>query len=193
MRTNFTTSGPGPRIRFLMLTALVGTGLVLGACGGEESGDTKKEKVAREGKLFEVGQLDYNVLFSRQLNKFDVEDSAYLVGKPAPPPGKTYLGVFLKVENARGESSTRIPDSFEIVDTDGKRFRNVDSKSIFALDTGSSLEPGESLPRSNSTAATGPIQGALLVYLVEDEVLELRPVDLEVKGDGKTVKVELDL
>lgn len=193
MRLTNGTSGTGRRVRFWVLTALAGAGLVLGACGGEDSGDTKKEKVVREGKVFDVGQLEYNVLFSRQLNKFDVEDSAYLTGKPVPPPGKTYLGVFLRVKNARGEAPARVPDSFEIVDTDGKRFQNVDSKSIFALDTGTSLEPGDSLPKPNSTAATGPIQGALLVYLVEDEVLELRPVDLEVKGDDKNVKVELDL
>jgi len=193
MRSKDRSSHSRRRVRFGLLAVLAGAGLVIGACGGEDSGDDSKEKVVREGKVFDVGQLEYNVLFSRQLNKFDVEDSAYLTGKPAPPPGKTYLGVFLRVKNARGEAPARVPDSFKIVDTDGKRFENVDSKSIFALDTGTSLEPGDSLPKPNSTAATGPIQGALLVYLVEDEVLELRPVDLEVEGDGKTVKVELDL
>lgn len=178
--------------RFAVAAVLVGAGLVLAACGGSYSGISDK-KIVEEGKTFEVGPLQYNVLFSRQLNKFDAEDRAYLAGKPAPAPGKTYLGVFLSVTNTDEDSSHRIPDSFEIIDTDGKRFENLDSRSIFALDTGAELGPEQTLPTPNSTAATGPIQAALLVYLVEDEVLELRPVDLEVEGDDKTVKVELDL
>lgn len=192
MSTKTETSGATRGFRFAAAVALVGAGLVLAACGGSYSGISDKD-IVEEGKTFEVGPLRYNVLFSRQLNKFDVEDRAYLVGKPAPEPGKTYLGVFLKVRNTDEDSSHRIPDSFEIIDTDGKRFENLDSRSIFALETGARIGPDQTVPAPNSTAATGPIQAALLVYLVEDEVLELRPVDLEVEGDDKTVKVELDL
>lgn len=193
MRTKTRTSDFTRRLKFAVVAPLIGAGLFLGACGGSYSAVSETKDLYEEGKTFEVGPLRYNVLFSRQLNKFDVEDRAYLAGKPAPAPGKTYLGVFIKVRNTDEDSPHRLPDSFEIVDTDGKRFENLDSESIFALQTGAKVAPDKTLPAPNSTAATGPIQAALLVYLVEDEVLELRPIDLEVPGDGKTVKVELDL
>jgi hypothetical protein len=170
-------------------------GFALAACGGDGEAEGHSEReVVGEGERVELGPLEYNVLFTRPLNRFDVEDRQYTVGQPPPEPGETYIGVFIRIRNLDEDKAHRIPESFEIVDTEGQRFENIPSESIYALDTGASLGPDDQLPAIDSPAQTGTIQAALLLYLVPDEVLELRPVELEVEGeDGKSAAFELDL
>jgi hypothetical protein len=132
------------------------------------------------------------VLFTRPLNRFDVEDREYLVGQPAPKPGETYIGVFIKVENM-DDVPHSLPESFEIVDTAEMRHESIESDSIYALPKGAKLDPGEQLPQIDSTAQVGPIQASMLLFKVADEVLELRPVELELEGEEERAAVELDL
>ncbi|MFY9469207.1 MAG: hypothetical protein WAP37_03730, partial [Solirubrobacterales bacterium] len=60
--------------------------------------DAKPIEAKEGGRIFLDG-LFYQVQLSRQLNVQDVEDSFYLTGKPAPAPGESYFGVFIRVDN----------------------------------------------------------------------------------------------
>lgn len=173
----------------------VAAGLGLVACGGSGGEEHGGVEIVVEGEPFEVGPLRYNVLFTRPLNRYDVEDREYLVGQPDAGPDEIYLGVFVKIANTDEEKPHRIPEDFELVDTSGQRFENIETRSIYRLKTGRLLGPGDDEPAIDSTPQVGPIQAAMLLYKVDDETLELRPVELEIPGEeeGELVRVELDL
>ena len=73
--------------------ALLVLGLGTAACGYKS-----ESKEVAEGESVYLGELQFNVIFSRYLNPNDTEDAAYLVGQPPPPNGEFYFGVFLLVE-----------------------------------------------------------------------------------------------
>ena len=184
-------------IRVLLAVLLLAfSGLALAACGSDDSaegaGGEEEIEVVIEGEPIELEPFEYNVLFTRPLNRFDVEDREYLKDQPAPKPGETYIGVFIKVKNV-DDVAHEVPESFEIVDTAGGRYESIPSDSIYALPLGAELEPGDQLPEIDSTPQVGPIQASLLLYLVPDEVLELRPIELELEGEEERAAVELDL
>lgn len=183
----------------LALVALVIAPLGLVACGGSDSAEKGGEahggeELVVEGEPFEVGPLQYNVLFTRPLNRYDVEDRDYLVGQRPAGPDELYLGVFVEIENTDEEKGHEIPETFEIVDTEGQKFENLETESIYRLDTGSVLGPGDQAPAEDSTPQVGPIKAALLLYRIDQATLELRPIEMEIPGeeDGEVVRVELD-
>jgi hypothetical protein len=189
----------------LAILAIAFSGFAVAACGADEDTDRagigtgaettvgeEEIEVVIEGEPVEVDPFEYNVLFTRPLNRFDVEDREYLVGQPPPRPGETYIGVFVKVENI-DDVAHNIPESFEIVDTTSTAHESIDSDSIYALPKGARLEPGDQFPEIDSTPQVGPIQASMLLFKVADEVLELRPVELELKGEEERAAVELDL
>lgn len=181
------------RIALATIAAAAAFGLV--ACGGSGGEEHGGEEIVVEGEPFEVGPLRYNVLFTRPLNRYDVEDKEYLVGQPDAGPNEIYLGVFVQINNTDEEKAHRIPETFELVDTTGQRFENLETESIYRLNTGTLLGPGKDEPAIDSTPQVGPIQAAMLLYKVDDETLELRPVELEIPGEeeGEVVRAELDL
>ncbi len=180
-------------IRAVLLAFVVATsGFALSACMAEEEGEDGVEVVI-EGEPVRLGPLEFNVLFTRPLNRFDVEDRYYMVGQPPPPPGSTYIGVFIRIKNKDGDAAHEIPESFEIVDTTGETAESIPSESIFAVPTGTEIEPGEQIPQIDSPPQVGPIQASLLLFEVKDEVLELRPVRLELEYEGEKAEVDLDL
>lgn len=172
----------------LALLVLV-SGTALSACGS-----TEHEKTGIvEGEPVALGQLQYNVLFTRPLNPNDVEDSEYLVGHKPAPPDTTYLGVFLQVENLDKNQGHAIPDSFSIRTTTGKEYSNLDTESIYALQPGATVDPHGGLPVVDSTPQVGPIQASMLLFRVADESMENRPVELIIEGEDGPATVELDL
>jgi hypothetical protein len=181
--------------RLALLTVAAAAALGLAACGGSGGEEHGGEEIVVEGEPFEAGPLRYNVLFTRPLNKYDVEDREYLVGQPDAGPDQIYLGVFVQIQNTDEEKAHRIPETFELVDTSGRRFDNLETRSIYRLKTGSMLGPGKDEPAIDSTPQVGPIQAAMLLYKVDDETLELRPVELEIPGEeeGEVIRAELDL
>lgn len=193
---------PAKRWLALLLLGLLAP-LTLAACGGSDSkaegggehGGEHGEELVVEGEPFMVGPLRYNVLFTRPLNRFDVEDRDYLTGQPPPDPDELYIGVFVEVQNTDEEKGHKIPESFEILDTEGQRFENVESESLYRLKTGTTLGPGDQDPAIDSTPQVGPIKAAMLLYLVNQDTLELRPIEMEIPGEeeGEVVRVELDL
>ena len=173
-----------------LLAALALAGLVVGvsACGFESH-----EKEVVEGEPVELGELAFNVTFSRYLNPADNEDSAYLVGQPPPPEGSTYFGIFFEVQNESDEPQT-LPSTLTITDVDENEFEVLPSESIYALEFGGEVEPQEQVPVLDSTADLGAIEGSLAVFLLPAEASDARPLTLHIPGaDGENGEVTLDL
>jgi len=177
-------------LRVLVLAlAVVFSGVALAACGA----DHEEKTGIVEGEPVHLGPLEYNVLFTRPLNKADVEDSQYLVGQPDPKPGFTYIGVFVKIHNTDEDNAHTLPESFKIIDTTGQEFENIPSESIYALQPGISVPADGNVPEIDSTPQVGPIQASMLLYEMDDASMELRPVELHIEGEDGPATVELDL
>lgn len=169
--------------------ALIAISLLAVGCGA----DVDEEKDVKEGEPVKVGELRYNVQLTRFLNPANVEDRDYLTGQRPAPSGQKYLGVFLQVENA-SDSSAPLPEDYEVRDTRGTLFRPVPSRSLYAMPLGGQLEPDGELPARDTTAASGPIKGAMILFLVREQTADNRPLELEIPGPGDEVgKVELDI
>lgn len=179
--------------RFLLplFAALALAVLALGvtACGYESH-----ETEVVEGEPVELGELTYNVTFSRYLNPNDTEDSAYLVGQPPAPDGTTYFGVFFEVQNESEEPQT-LPSTLEITDADEQRYDVIPSESLYALPLGGEVEPEEQVPVLDSTPQLGPIEGSIAIFLLPEEASENRPLTLHIPGadGGEGATVTLDL
>jgi hypothetical protein len=171
----------------LTLLALAATAFALAACGSEGH-----SKDVVEGEPVELGELQYNVVFSRFLNPNDNEDSAYLVGQPAPPPGSAYFGVFLEVQNESEEPQT-LADSFTITDADHETFDALPSESLYALPFGGEVESQEQIPVLDSTAQQGPIEGSVILFELPASASENRPLVLSIPGPDGPATVTLDL
>ena len=182
----------GPKTRLgavsVLLVAFL-AGLLLAGCGSNPENTFKVD----EGEPMKLGELVYNVQISRFLNLNDDEDKAYLVGQPPPPNNRFYLGVFMQVSND-GKAAEQVPTDFRIEDTVGTKFKPVSSKSLFALSLGGSVPPDGQLPKAETTAANGPIQGSMVLFLVDRAALEDRPLILHIPApSGPGGQVELDI
>ena len=183
----------GPKLsRPLVLLCLLASLLAataLAACGEEEN-PTEVE----EGEPIDIGPLSYNVLFTRFLNKNDVEDVDYLTGQPPLEPGKLYLGVFVEIENEGEDDFPSYPaGQFRVTDTEGAEYEPIESESDFALDFGAEVPAEGQLPLSDSTADSGPIEGALMLFEVDDNVTENRPLKLDIASVSDEGEVILDI
>jgi hypothetical protein len=164
-------------------------GAALAGCETNPENDTEVE----EGRLIRVDDLLYNVQITRILNPKDPEDKAYLAGQERPGSDEYYLGVFLTVEND-SDSPVNVPADFTVEDTVGTTYEPIPSESLFALKTESTLQPGDQLPELESTAANGPIQGAMVLFRITDAAIEDRPLTLHIpSSDGEVREVELDI
>ena len=182
----------GPKTRLGAVSALIAAlvaGLALAGCGTESRGDPQGE----EGQGMQLGDLLYNVQISRFLNPKDDEDKAYLVGQPPPKRNQFYLGVFMQVPTTAG-TPQQVPTGVPGQDTVGTEFKPVPSDSLFALDLGGRVPPNGELPKAETTAANGPIQGAMVLFLVDRAALEDRPLILDIPAStGPVGQVELDI
>jgi hypothetical protein len=142
-----------PRRVLLPLLAALTLAAGLSACGY-----TSESKEVKEGEPVKLGDVKYNVVFSRYLNPHDNEDSAYLVGQPEAPPGSSYFGVFLEVQNESNEPH-RLPEGFTIEDSDeGGPYKALPTESLYAFPLGGEVEAQEQIPVLDSTPRrrTGP-------------------------------------
>src|SRR4051794_2901900 len=69
-----------PRPKVALVACLLMGLVVLAGCE-----NTREHKAGREGLPEEVGNIEYNVYITRELNLRDVEDSGYYNGPEAPP------------------------------------------------------------------------------------------------------------
>jgi hypothetical protein len=167
----------------------IAAGAVLAGCESDPENATEVE----EGQPMRVDDLLYNVQITRILNPKDPEDKAYLVGQESPAGDQYYLGVFMTLEND-GSSPAEVPSDFTVLDTLGTTYEPIPSDSLFALKTGATLQPGDELPEPESTAANGPIQGAMVLFRITGAAIEDRPLILHIpSSDGEVREVELDI
>jgi hypothetical protein len=176
------TALPLPLALLLALSAFA-----LSACGYSSS-----SKDVVEGEPVRLGELQYEVVFSRYLNPHDNEDSAYLVGQPEAPPGHSYFGVFLEVQNESEEPQT-LASSFTITDAGNQTFHAIPSKSLYGLPFGGEVESQEQIPVLDSTPQTGPIEGSLVLFELPASASENRPLTLSIPGPEGPAAVVLDL
>lgn len=171
----------------LPLLAALALAFGLAACGSESH-----SKDVVEGQPVELGELKYNVTFSRFLNPSDNEDAAFLVGQDAVPPGSAYFGVFLEVQNESDEPQ-KLADSFTITDADHETFEAIPSESLYALPFGGEVESQEQIPILDSTPQQGSIEGSLIIFELPASASENRPLVLSIPGPEGPATVTLDL
>lgn len=178
--------------RRLTLPVLAALALALLAVGVSACGSGNPREV-EEGEVVKVGELEYTVIFSRYLNENDPEDVAYLKGQPPVQDENNYFGVFLQVKNPNHGSFNLVPD-LTITDSTGKRYKALPSESEFAFPFSGLLTENESVPTNDSSAQNGPIEGAVAIFEMPEEVSADRPLLLHIPGaPGGSGTVKLDL
>jgi len=172
------------------LLAVLAFAVPIAGCGDEEEGEVVE---AVEGEPLHLGDLIYNVSITRFLNPNITEDEAYLEGAPEEPQGMSYLGVFLQIKNETDEDVTSA-DHYTVVDGSHRVYEPDELETEFSLDVGATVPADGVIPEPDTVAAAGPTQGALILFLVDDDVSEERPLELEVEdavgGEGL---IELDI
>jgi hypothetical protein len=167
----------------------VALSLAIAACGGS----TEEKEGLIEGEPVTLGNLQYNVVFSRFLNPHDTEDREYLVGQAPPPDDGAYLGVFLQIINKSHDRSEPIPEEFTVIDTEKQEFTSLASDSVYALPLGGSIGPEDVAPALDSTAQTGPIEASLVLFEIPDAAVENQPLVFEIPGTDGPASVDLDI
>lgn len=187
-----------PAIRGLAAAlAIAALSVGAAACGAEEETeliDGEEVHAVVEGEPLELGDLGFNVALTRFLNRDDIEDGQYLRGLPPPPPDQDYLAVFMKVEN-EGDEDRRLPSPLEmrVEDTTGAEYKPIEMDPVFGLDLGGVIEADGEAPEDDTAAANGPVQGAIVLFLVDQDVSNNRPLDLIILAEGEEGLVTLDI
>lgn len=168
---------------------LIAASLLLSACGKDED---HGEEPSREGIAIPVGGIDYNVFITRQLNLDIPPDQAYYDG-PEPGPDATLYGVFLQACN-NSDRPHRAAREFKVVDNQGTEFepKELEERNAFAYHP-RVLRPKACIPQSGSVAQQGPTAGAMLLFELPLAVTENRPLALEIEGERRGEKAEIDL
>jgi hypothetical protein len=170
------------------VAAAVAAASLLSACGASEDSTS-----VSEGEPVTVGDLEYNVVISRFLNPDDTEDADYLVGEPPLEGDQLYLGVFMQVSNESSDDAL-LPQSFTVTDTQGTKYEPITSRSPYALQLGGTIPGDGQVPKPDSTAAAGPIEGSMVLFRITQASTENRPLDMEIPStSGEPGTVELDI
>lgn len=175
-------------LRLLPALAVLVLSAALVACNTSED-----KRNLGEGQPVQLGDLQYNVVFSRLLNPNDVEDHEYLVGQPAPKPDQLYLGVFVQILNKNKNSPVTVPSGWTITDTEHNNYYPLPSRSPYALRLGAPIGPQDQAPALDSTPQVGPIEGSMVLFSIPDSATEVRPIRLIIPGEGGPAEVKLDV
>jgi hypothetical protein len=179
--------------RRLLLPLFAALALAVLGAGVSACGYSSDSKQTDEGEPLTLGELKYNVTFSRYLNPNDTEDASYLAGQPEPAKGSTYFGVFFEVQNESDDPQT-LPDSLTITDADEQEYKVLESESIYALPFGGEVEGEEQIPVLDTPAQQGPIEGSVALFLLPEEASDNRPLTLHIESsEGESGEVTLDL
>ena len=185
--------------RSLILASLLPLAVVLSACGARGGQST----VADTGAFYvRAGALTYQVQVSRALNPYTVKDKGYLAGLPAgttaPQPTQLWFGVFVWAQNFTHHAHVTLsPASFDIVDTQGNTYYPIQLNpgvNPYAW-TSMTLQPNDTEPVPNSTAAFGPTGGGELLFKISNSAYSNRPLTLQIHAPGQATPstVLLDL
>jgi hypothetical protein len=179
---------PRKALPLIVLALLAAAAIIAAGCG------SKDELRVSEGEPVDLAGLTYNVQLSRFLNIDDTEDLFYLTGRKPLPPAKSYFGVFIQVKNDEGKAQP-IPRKFEIVDTQNNHYFAEKPQSDFSLDLGGTLEGHTTAPVADTPAQSGTTQGALILFVLDRDITENRPLDLIVPsangGESATIKLDI--
>jgi len=183
--------------------AAVIAALALGACGDSHtkvSTGTYAGESGANAPYLDVGPLSYEVQLSRELNPLDSEDAPYLQGlNPAEAglaAGQEWFGVFVQVYN-NGSEAEPAASSLTVTDTQGNTYTPIvpNQTNQFAYRGGTVPAKGR-LPAADSTAAYAPTQGALLLFKIQTQSLDNRPLTLKIASPtdaAETASAELDV
>ena len=180
-----------------LVTAIGGAicAVVVSACG---AGEHARYADNLGPGYVQVGQLNYQVQVSRELNPWDPnEDHWYLQGftksQLALPQADEYFGVSLQVYNWSKRAAT--PTSrFYISDTLGQRFvpmKNPAPNPYSFVPT--SIPAGGQSPNISSNAYAGWTQGEFIVFKIPYADLPARPFILHIVGPSTQSRIELDV
>jgi hypothetical protein len=167
--------------------------LGLSAC--ESSQKKAREGAEREGLSFPLGNVNYNVFITRQLNPRVVEDKAYYRG-PEPRGTELLYGIFLQACN-KTKQPQQTADTFTVTDNQGNEFQPtpLPRGNAFAYQP-RILRAGTCEPETGSVAQLGPTAGSMLLFKLPLKNTENRPLELHIEtpsGATQGKRVELDL
>ena len=177
--------------------------VVLGACGDSHTRITTGTYAGESGAnapYLNVGPLIYEVQLSRELNPANSEDAAYLQGLGAEErkleKGQEWFAVFLQVYN-QGKLPQRAATAITISDTQENVYSPIipNETNPFAYRGG--IVPGNGqIPTPDTIAASGPTQGALLLFKIQVVSLDNRPLELKIldpEDPTESASAELDV
>ncbi|MCW3067287.1 MAG: hypothetical protein JWN32_4459 [Solirubrobacterales bacterium] len=184
------------RIALLLCAAVCVVGL--SACFKKEP---QHHTADTEGIYVTAGQLTYQVQLSRELNPAAVEDQAYLRGLPPlttpPTPQEEWFAVWMRTENLTRKTAPMVSD-FEITDTQGNVYRPLPLTPANELRYIATKVPAHTtFPRADSLAFFSPTQGQELLFKINVNAYQNRPLTLHLLGSGSPAptlaEVTLDL
>lgn len=156
------------------------------------AGDEPREEPADPGEAVRLGGLAYSVAMTRQLNPYTRPDGTFVGGR-RPGEGRTFLGVFVRVCNEAG--AARTPTSrLRLLGAFGDAVSPIElpRDNAYAYHP-RPIEAGRCLP-ADGTVAARVNDGALVLFEVSYEMLDERPLSLQIVGaGGEDRRVRLDL
>ena len=164
------------------------------AVGVSACGYSSDSKDVVEGESVELGELKYNVTFSRYLNPNDTEDAAYLVGQRRTAERRNLLRRLLRSP----ERKRRTADA--ALDADDhrrrrQRVRGAAERKHLRAPVRRRSRSRRTDPGARLAAQQGPIEGSLALFLLPEAASENRPLTLHIPGaEGEEgAEVTLDL
>ncbi len=184
--------------RCAALALLVIAAAAVIGCGSKEATVAHGES---EAVYVTLGDLQYQVQMSRQLNAADAGDRDLLSGiEPAEAAlgsDDLWFGVWVRVFNS-SDKLQPTADHFKIVDTRGDEYEplQLDGANKFVFRNAPVPADGGQYPNPNSAAANLPTAGAVLIFKLPHQSLDYRPLELEIGSSllpGKLATVTLDV
>ena len=183
-------------VRRLSLALIIPALALPGCAGGEKHAVVQLAET--EGIYVDVGELDYQVQISRQLNPAVAPDSGYLAGLPdyVSPLTKdeVWFLVSMRVQN-QTDAPHESAEDFEIEETTGKVFKPIEIKqedNPLAYES-REMQPGETYPDADSFAGDSPTQGGALLFKIPYSSLGNRPLELKISAEGQEAIVDIDV
>jgi hypothetical protein len=178
--------------RIVLATALVALAAGCGSSSTATVADT-------EGLYLDINGLKYQIQMSRYLNPDDVEDREYLVGLPEGTEelaaDEIYFGVWVRVENSSEDETLPAANVWEIHDTQDNVYRplSVDTEINPFVYEPVDVPPQTVIPLASSAAGQGPTQGLLLLFKLQIDSLQNRPLELRFSNGGGSTEGTYDL
>jgi hypothetical protein len=143
-----------------------------------------------EGVYVQAAGASYQVQLSRELNPFATEDAGYLRGLPpltAKPSGKEeWFAIWLRAENLGRKPIQMLPlDQYALEDTQGNVYKPVPLTDANPLRYNPiSIPAHTTVPLPDSAASFSPTQGEEMLFKINVNAYQNRPLTLHLLGPG---------